>query len=154
VVLKTSVSMCAPLGNVAAAKGNFSIPNGTVFYDANVKIYAVGTIDETWTIRCVDDGPNSVWVSGAAVGTLTGPNQDGSFPVSGVTTIKPANAFGQSYYFEVPYSCWGGGFLTNQTVTFTTTAAAKGLWVRRLVPAGSSAHLNNSWELAASGDTV
>lgn len=152
VVLKTTVSMCCPLGNVAASKANFTVPNGKTFYDANVKIFAVGTIDETWTIRCVDAGPTYVWVEGATIGQVVGPQQDGSFPIA--SGVKPVNAFGQSYYFEIPFSAWGGGFDQNSTVTFETKAPAKGLWVKRTVPVGCNAHLNNSWELAAAGDTV
>lgn len=152
VVLKTTISMCCPVGNVAASKYDFTVPNGKTFYDANVKIFAVGAIDETWTIRCVDAGPTYVWVEGATIGQVVGPEQNGSFPIA--AGVKPANAFGQSFYFEIPFAAWGGGFDQNSVVTFKTKAAAKGIWVKRTVPVGCSAHLSNSWELSAAGDTV
>lgn len=54
------------------------------------------------------------------------------------STFAPTNNEIGSAHVSIPSTCWGGTFVTGDTVTLELKAAAFGLWMKRVIPAGAS----------------
>lgn len=55
------------------------------------------------------------------------------------STFSPVNNVLGSAHVQIPSTCWGGTFAQGDTVVLPLTAAAYGLWMKRVIPAGASA---------------
>jgi hypothetical protein len=55
------------------------------------------------------------------------------------STFSPVNNTLGAAHVQIPTSCWGGTFTSGDTVTLELVAAAQGLWMQRVIPAGASA---------------
>ena len=54
------------------------------------------------------------------------------------STFEPTNNVMGSAHVSVPSTCWGGTFVAGDTVELELTAAAYGLWMKRVIPAGAA----------------
>lgn len=54
------------------------------------------------------------------------------------STFAPTNNILGSAHVSIPSTCWGGTFVTGNTVVLELKAAAFGLWMKRVIPAGAS----------------
>lgn len=109
-----------------------SSTNGT--YDEEtfpLILYNIGSIVESWTITF--NSSTEFTVTGAVTGSL------------GVGSILanfiPENAIG--YYFNLSKDGWGGTWESGDTLTFKTTHAAQGVWVKESVPENAGSETNN-----------
>jgi len=55
------------------------------------------------------------------------------------STFAPTNNVVGAAHVSIPSTCWGGTFVLGDTVTLELKAAAYGLWMKRVIPAGASA---------------
>lgn len=55
------------------------------------------------------------------------------------STFSPSNNTMGAIHVSVPSTCWGGTFVQGDVVKLELVAAAYGLWMQRVIPAGSSA---------------
>ena len=94
----------------------------------------IGTVDEDWTITFT---------------TATEFRLDGDSLGNGVDTgstaasFSPSNAGRSRPYFTLNLAGFSGTFQAGDTLTFTTSPAAKGLGVKRVVPPASGSLANN-----------
>jgi hypothetical protein len=144
-IIKTNVCMCVSVGDVGCAYNTVvkTSTSGTFTAANNLKLFPVGTRDESWTL--LFSSSTAFSITGAYIGNVAG-----SYNINGVA--RPAN--GSSYYFEIATGAWGGTFQAGDTVTFNTVSASKSVWIKETVPAACSPHLANSVDIGVSGDTV
>jgi hypothetical protein len=110
----------------------------------NVVVDSVGGIEQNWTITFTS--ATAFNVSGNTVGALA----------SGVigSNYAPNNPDFSEPYFTILSAGWGGTWATNDTITFTTHPAAKGVWFKRVVPAGAGALASNFVDQVVIGESV
>jgi hypothetical protein len=80
----------------------------------------------------------------------------GSIGTGNITTdFTPLNAdFSGENYFILRSAGWGGTWLANETMEFTTQPAAEPLWFKQVVPASATVTPGNSFEIAIDGQTA
>ena len=105
-------------------------------------LYNIGTVSDSWTLTFTSSTSFSV------VGTNTGSIGNGSI----LSTFQPAN--GSSYYLRINTGAWGGSWVAGDTITFTTTHAGAGFWLKEVVPAGVSSYTNNVVQIGLFGDSA
>jgi hypothetical protein len=54
------------------------------------------------------------------------------------SAFEPTNNILGSAHVSVPSTCWGGTFIIGDTVELELVAAAYGLWMKRVIPAGAA----------------
>lgn len=64
-----------------------------------------------------------------------------TFDISSQCQIVNSALGAGNYLFTIPAGYFGGTIVTSNTYTFSTTAAEKAIWVKRVVPAGSNGSL-------------
>ena len=141
----TIVSTIVDLGTVQKATASWVETSSSGTYDETtypVTTYNAGTVTDSWTLTFTDATNFSV------VGTNTGSVGSGDIN----TDFQPAN--GSSYYLKIDKDGWGGSWALGDTVTFTTTHAGKGFWVKEVVPAGISSYSNNTVVLNWRGESA
>lgn len=144
--VKIRVASVIALGDVLpeAVAGSVTSAAGT-FDTAQVSVVPRSAIEDTWTLTFT--GATSYSVSGASTGALAGTGSTaGSF--------APTNTAFGGPYFSIPTGAFGGTFTAGDTVTFTTHPAARGIWLRRIVPAGAASFSSNSFTLAVDCETA
>ena len=143
--ITTVVSTIVDLGTIKTATDSWVETSSAGTYDEGtypVTRYNVGTVTDLWTLTFSDATNFSV------TGTNTGSVGSGDIN----TDFQPAN--GSSYYFKIDKDGWGGSWANGNTVTFTTTHAGKGLWVKEVVPAGIASYSNNTVTLDWRGESA
>jgi len=100
-------------------------------------VYSWGTIDEDWTLTFYSS--TGFTCTGSRVGTV------GTGSIS--SDYSPANPAGGTY-FTIEASGWGGTWSSGDTVTFSTSASSKAVWMKEVVPAGCPAMAVNSTMVA------
>ena len=136
---KIKVASVLDLGDVIATvtAGTVTSTAGT-FDAASVVLVPRSAINDTWMLTFTSATAYSV--SGTATGALA---------TAGSTTssFSPTNnAFGGPY-FAIPPGAFSGTFAAGDTLTFFTAPAARGLWERRITPAGAGTYSTNSFSL-------
>lgn len=129
----TVVSTIVELDDLDAASSSWTEHSSSGTYDDTtypLTMYAKGTVSDTWTLT-FDDASN-FQVVGASTGSV------GSGDIS--NDFTPPN--GESYYFSLDKDGWGGTWAAAEYVTWTTTQAAKGIWVKEVVPAATASATN------------
>ena len=87
------------------------------------------SIDSVWTFSFTS--ATAFNVTSSVLGSVgTGNIITSTFSVPNATFSLP--------YFTIPNAAWGGTFTNGDTFNFTTNAATVPLWVKRVVPAGST----------------
>jgi len=87
------------------------------------------TIDSVWTFAFTS--ATAFNVSSSALGSMgTGNIVTSTFSIDNAGVSLP--------YFTIPNTAWGGTFTNGDTFNFTTNAASVPLWIKRVVPAGST----------------
>ena len=136
------------LSDLVAATAAWSETSVSGTYDEAsypVEVNNVGTVTETWTLTFTN--ATAFTVSGASEGSLGAGSTLGNFqPVN----TGPGTG---DYYFVLRAAGWGGTWALGDTVTFTTTHSSASVWLKEVVPAGTSAQTNNlvSFKLYAEG---
>lgn len=103
-----------------------------------------GAIDETWTLTFTS--ASTYTVAGATVGSLgTG---------STASSFDAVNSTASANYFSIPVTCFTGQtFQTGDTFVFDTVSATIPVWIRRKVPVGTAAFINNAIALGVIGES-
>jgi hypothetical protein len=110
--------------------------------DTGITLYNVGTISEAWTITFTSATDYSV--SGAAVGVIG----------TGSTSSDSSFSNGGSYYFQILSAGFSGTFAAGDEITFNTTHAGAGFWIKRVCPALSSAYSNAAPSIKLTGESA
>ena len=143
VATTTVVSTMLEPDDLEAESGSWT-ESGSGTYDESaypLTMYAKGTVTDTWTLTFTDASNFGV------VGTSTGSVGSGDISAD----FQPPN--GESYYFKLDYEGWGGTWAAGEYVTFATTQAAQGVWVKEVVPA-ASASASNTVRLDWAGESA
>jgi len=141
----TVVATVVELGDIVAESSNWLETSSAGTYDEStypLATFNIGSISEDWTLTFTSGSAFNV--TGAVTGSV------GSGNIS--TNFAPAN--GSSYYFRIDKNGWGGTWTSGDTITFTTTHAAKPLWIKEVVPTGCSALSNNTVRLNWEGESA
>ena len=126
------------LGNLVAATSAWVETSVSGTYDESsypVEVNNVGSVSDTWTIT----------FTGATAFTCAGTNTGSLGAGSTLSDFQPVNTqVGTGdYYFVVRAAGWAGTWALGDTVTFTTTHSAAGVWIKEVVPVSTSAQTNN-----------
>jgi hypothetical protein len=124
---------------VTSASGTFN--SATV---GNAVAKARGGIQQTWTITFTS--PTNFTLSGDLIGNV------GSGTIN--ADYNPTNPATASPYFSLKSLAWGGSFIANDTLVFTTVPAALPIFFTRIVPAGSGSVANNSISISVQGESA
>ncbi|MBF0607687.1 MAG: hypothetical protein HQL61_09090 [Magnetococcales bacterium] len=132
----TYATPCLELGDIVTSLSNKVVTSaGGSFNEANVTLNNAGTVEDTFTLTFTSSSAfTCASVSEGSVGTGT---------TSG--TFAPTNPNTANAYFSVPSSCFSGVWTTGDMVQFKTHPAAAPLWIKEVVPAGTSAFSENGF---------
>ncbi len=97
------------------------------FDDSYLEVYNQGTVYDQWTITF--DSATTFTCSGANEGSQVGGSISSDY--------APLNPDTNTPYFTIESSAWGGTWASGDTVRFNTYPAAKGIWYKEVVPAGT-----------------
>ncbi|MBF0519465.1 MAG: hypothetical protein HQK92_07065 [Nitrospirae bacterium] len=132
----TSGTYCAvglSLGDIKTSTDNKSISGSGTFDLTKLTLDNEGTIEDTWTFTFTSA------TAFTCSGTYAGSVGTGSIN----STFTPNNANVGKKYFSVPTNAWGGTWATNDTLQFKTHPSKSALWLKEVVPAGTSAYSEN-----------
>ena len=134
-----TVAGVVELGSIICATGSWVESSVSGTYDEAtypVQVNNNGTVTDTWTLTFTSATTFSV------TGTNTGLVGTGSRS----SDFQPINALCGTgdYYFILRSAGWGGTWATAESVTFSTTHSAKGVWIKEVVPAGTAAATQNT----------
>ena len=138
VATPTVISTIIDLGSLQTSTGSWSETSASGTYNEityPITTYNKGTVTDTWTVTFSSATVFSV--SGASVGSVG----TGNIAID----FKPIN--GLSWYFLLESAGFGGTWASGDTITFTTTHASKSLWLKEVIPAGTSAYTGNTMKL-------
>jgi len=135
------------LGDLVASASGWAESSAAGTYDEatySVTVNNKGTVSDSWTLT----------FTGATTFTVSGANTGSVGSGSTASAFQPINASEGSgnYYFEISAAGWGGTWAVGETITFTTTHACAGIWVKETVPAGCSAKTSNLMTLKLYGE--
>lgn len=134
----TNVGVMLELGDLSPSVSEVSISSSDGEFDkALVTLNNNGTESDTYSVTF--DSSFSFNVSGVNSGNLS----------SGTTgsDYEPLNPNTNQPYFTIPSGAWSGVFEAGNTVTFTTSPACKGFWIKETVPAGCPHEPDNHFYL-------
>jgi len=94
----------------------------------------IGTVDEDWTITFTSATEFRLDGDSLGTGVATGDTS---------TLFTPTNSGRSKPYFTLSSLGFSGTWTAGDTIEFTTSPAAKGLGIKRVVPAGSGPLSNN-----------
>jgi len=133
------VSGVVDLGSLIAATSAWVESSASGTYDETsypIEVNNIGTVSDDWTLTFTS--ANTFTVAGSNTGSVgTGSTASDFSPVN-------ASAGGGAYYFILRSAGWGGTWQTGETVTFTTTHSSAGVWIKEVVPAGTSSKTSNT----------
>lgn len=133
-------------GDIACAVDNW-VETGAGTYDEAtypVRCDNIGTREETWTLTFSDAG--NFTVSGDTVGSL------GAGTI--LADFAPLNPAFSKPYFTLDFEGFGGTWAAGNTIVFQTHPAARSMWEKRVVPAGSASLANNKVTSVTSGESA
>jgi hypothetical protein len=159
-----TIHLAAPLVNAYTAAdtrvANVYVPGATVapsITDTNVATVGngdlafgsvvlgnLGTIYDTWTLTFTSS--TAFTMAGARYGSAGTGNT--------LATLAPVNPDTGTALFTIPASAFTGAWAAGDTATFTTNPAAVGVFLKRVVPAGSAAISGNRFVVAIDGETA
>ncbi|MBF0517938.1 MAG: hypothetical protein HQK97_12670, partial [Nitrospirae bacterium] len=132
----TSNTYCAAaltVGDILTSADSKSITGSGTFDMTKVTLDNSGTIDETWT--CTFTSATNY----TCAGTVSGNAGSGSINAA----FTPVNPNIATKYFSIPANAWGGSWQTGNTLQFKTHPAKAPLWLKEVVPAGTTAYSEN-----------
>lgn len=122
---------------VTSASGTFDATNNPVEGDNE------SSVEDSITVTFTS--PTAFTVAGTFLGALGGGVIGSDFAPTNPSTSRP--------YFTIPSVAWGGSWLAADTLEFDTHPASGAIWVKEVIPAGSSAFSNNVVEMAFYGES-
>lgn len=134
------VSGVVDLGSLVASSSDWTEnAAGTGTYDEStypVGVNNIGTVDDTWTITFT--GATTFTCSGTNTGSVGTGNTSSDF--------SPINSLagGGAYYFTIDSGGWGGTWQSGDEITFTTVHSSAAIWIKEVVPSGTSAKTQNT----------
>ncbi len=134
-------------GNLAAEITGLTITSAGGTYDDTTYPFLLnnqGAVFENVTLEFTD--ATNFTATGDTLGALGSGTIGSDFTVMNATYSK--------ILFTIESAGWGGTYAALDTVEFTVNPAAIPLWLKRVVPAGSSSLANNSNLTAISGESV
>ena len=126
--------VCLELGDLVCEITDVSVNslNGT-FDEIKVSLKNQGTVYDEWTIT----------FQGATTFSCSGTNE-GSQPNGSINSeYSPINPRTGKPFFTIPPDAWGGSWQAGDTVTFKTYPAAKAIWWKEVIPAGTPREPSN-----------
>lgn len=142
----TYVSSGLPIGDIVAQFNSFVVTSAGdgAYDDTNLTLDSVGTVEDDWTLTFTD--ATNFDVVGANEGAVGSGTTGGNF--------APNNPDHGAPYFTLGSAGWSGTFQAGDTITFSTVPAARSFWMKRNVPAGSTAIASNLQRTLIRGETV
>lgn len=139
----THVAAVLPLGNIGASVNVPTITSAAGTLSA-VLPKNRGGVQQVWTLTFTST--TAFRLDGDTLGAdvATG---------SIAADFSPSNTGLAAPYFTIAANTWGGAWAIGDTVVFTTTPAAPGLWMRRVTPAGSAPAANNGAAVLVMGES-
>lgn len=134
----TYAGVCVQLGDLGSSFENVVATSASGVFDTySLILNNIGTVEDDWTITFVS--PSAFNVAGAVTGSLP----SGSIS-SHYQAMNPAAG---DFYFNIGFQSWGGSWQAGDRLTFTTRAAAKGFWLKEIIPAGTEREADNGIRL-------
>lgn len=126
----TYVTGLIEIDSIKASVGNAVVTSAAgTFTKANVAPQWVGGMTHTLTFTFTS--ATTFTCTSDLLGSLGNGNRNSAF--------FPVNNLLGSAHVNIPSSCWGGTFVSGDTVSLELRAAAQGIWMKRVIPAGASA---------------
>jgi len=144
----TFVASGISVGDLVGSYTSFVVTSGlSGTYDDTgnpVIVDSIAGVEQNWTLTFTS--ATAFNCTGDTLGSL------GSGTVSG--DFAPNNTDFSRPYFTLASAGFGGTYQAGDTITFTTSPAAAGLWFKRTVPAGAAALSSNGFSLLINGENV
>jgi hypothetical protein len=110
----------------------------------NVTPKSKGGIKQTWTLTFTS--PTNFTLSGDLIGLVGNGTINADY--------NPTNSATASPYFTLKSTAWGGTFLANDTMVFSTEPASCPIYFSRIVPPGTASVANDSISIAVQGESA
>ncbi len=143
----TFVSSCLLLGDIEPDVEDWAESSASGTYDETtypVIVSNIGGIYEDWTITFTS--ASNFNCSGAGVGAVAVGNINNNY--------SPTNPDFTQPYFTLNKNGFGGTWDTGNTIQFRTIPAAKGIWFKQVVPAGSVSYSGNNFNFRIVGESA
>ena len=143
----TYVASCIDVGDIECAVSSWTETSTSGTYNEStypLEMDNIGTVYDTWTLTF--SSATNFSVSGTNTGSVGSGNISGSFAPNNADFTKP--------YFTINASGWGGTWASGETITFTTSPASQGIWIKKVVPAASSSYSGNSFTIRTIGESA
>jgi hypothetical protein len=143
----TYVGSGLSLGDIVGEYDTFVVTSGAGDYNDvtnPIVVNSIGGVEQDWTLTFTS--ATNFNIVGDTLGSV------GSGTVG--AGASPSNPDFSEPYFTLASGGFSGTFATSDTITFTTHAAARGVWFKRTVPAGADAIASNTLELIVNGENV
>jgi len=136
--VKIRVASVVSYGDVLALVSDVVVTSVSgVFDDSDMILYPASTIYDIWTLTFTD--ATHYDVVGAETGSVGTGTTGGTF--------APNNAAFGGPYFSIPSAAFSGTWAANDDIVFTTSPAARALWLKRIIPAGAETFAANQFVL-------
>jgi hypothetical protein len=126
----TNVGVCIFLTQLAPTADSKIVTSGTggTFDLSAVALENRGTVEDDFTITFT--GATAFTISGLYEGALQTGSVNSEYAPLNPRTTRPL--------VTIPVAAWGGTFASGNTVAFSTHPAALGIWIKNIIPAGTS----------------
>lgn len=138
----TFCSGCIYEDEVQCSYDSFSVNSSGGTYDDTtnpITLYNDGTVEENWILTF--SSASNFSVSGAYYGSIGTGSVGSDFSPTNPDTGQP--------YMTIASAGWGGSFVEEDTVTFTTSPSAVPVLIEEEVPAGTTQEPNNLLSLGS-----
>jgi hypothetical protein len=143
----TKVSSVMSIGTIQGVSTAPVVTSSAGTYDNGsypILVDSIGGISESYTLTFTSA------TGFTCIGSITG--SLGSGTVS--SNFSPVNASFAKPFFTIYTAGFGGTFVANDTITFTTSPAAAPVWLKRVVPAGATSISGNNFIIALQGESA
>lgn len=125
----TYVTGLIEVSSIKASVGNSVVTSTAGTFNKNLVVpQNVGGMTHTLTFTFTS--PTAFTCTSDLHGTLSAGTRS--------SVYAPTNNTLGSAHVSIPSTCWGGTFIAGDTVTLELVAAAYGLWMKRVIPSGTS----------------
>lgn len=143
----TKVASTLEPGTIESIVQNFSVSSGSGTYNDTsypIELFNKGTIEQDWVATFTSASDYNL------VGDIAGAVGSGNT----ASNFSPTNPETGASYLTILSAGFGGTFVSSDTISFTTSPCAVGLWYNRNVPVGAASISGNGAHVGISGESA
>ena len=138
------------LSDTTSSIDSFVLTGASNTYDGSkFHTYNEGTIEDDWELE-IEAGDATYKMTG----TIAGEIATAQTKAAQKSFSNPSYSGSQGYYFSMDASALTGTWIAGEKLNFSTHHAAKAMWAKEIVTAGTASYSNNNPEIRVSGESA